>query len=226
MINHSNHKSYTKIKVQTLILNQNQIIMKKITLIIFAILFMATPMLSYGQQEPQTNENAKAEKPISYSFINEYGFYTGGTIGFTGIFVNGIKFNKTQDVIGLGVGYEIDPGPFNANAASSQSIPLFVNYRHYFPGKKNLKPLVNIGIGLRISFWQEWISWYERWYDEYGYWYDMWYGHSEQRVTLGLYATMAAGFKVKAFSFTSGFFMKSWNDKYFGGVEVKVGFTF
>jgi hypothetical protein len=37
---------------------------------------------------------------------------------------------------------------------------------------------------------------------------------------------MAAGFRVRTFSFTSGFFMKSWNNEYFGGVEVKVGFTF
>jgi len=189
---------------------------------------MTTPLLSFGQQETQTNENAKTEKPISYSFINEYGFYTGGTIGFTGIFVNGIKFNKTQDVIGLGIGYEIDPGPFNVRyAESNQSVPIFFNYRHYFPGKRKLKPLVNIGVGMRISFWQEWFSWNEPYYNEYGgYWDIYYYGDYKQRVTPGLYATMAAGFKVKALSFTSGFFMKSWNDKYFGGVEVKIGFTF
>ncbi|MCL2290298.1 MAG: hypothetical protein FWC34_06295 [Bacteroidetes bacterium] len=192
--------------------------MKNFLLVIFAAAFMAMPILSYGQQEVQTNESA--EKRISYSFINEYGFFGGGTFGFTGVFINGIRFNKTQDLIGIGVGYEAD-------FRSQQSVPFFVNYRHYFPGKKKLKPLVNVGIGLRVSFWQDWTNWYEPYYDENGvYLYDMWYGYSKQRVTPGLYATMAAGFKVRALSFTSGLFMKSWNNEYFGGVEVKVGFTF
>ena len=183
--------------------------MKNFSLIIFAAILMATPMLSFGQQETSTNENT--EKNISYSFINEYGFSIGGTFGFTSVFINGIRFNKTQDLIGIGIGYEAD-------YRSEQSLPIFVNYRHYFPAmgkKKQLQPLVNIGLGVRISFWEEWF---------YGSW--GWYGYSKQRVTPGLYATIASGFKVKAFSFTSGFFMKSWNDEYFGGVEVKVGFTF
>ena len=170
------------------------------------------PMFSFGQQETSTKENTEKEKNISYSFINEYGFFGGGTFGFTSIFVNGIRFNKTQDLIGIGVGYEAD-------FRSEQSLPIFANYRHYFPAmgkKKQLQPLVNIGFGVRISFWEEWF------YDSWG----GWYGYSKQRVTPGLYATIASGFKVKAFSFTSGFFMKSWNDEYFGGVEVKVGFTF
>jgi hypothetical protein len=45
-------------------------------------------------------------------------------------------------------------------------------------------------------------------------------------LTRFLYGTIAAGFKVKAFSFTSVFFLKSWNKEFFGGVEVKVGYTF
>ena len=195
--------------------------MKKIFLIIFAILLMAMPMLSFGQQGTSTKEDTPTEKKISYSFINEYGFFAGGTFGFTGIFVNGIRFNKTQDLIGIGIGYEAD-------FRSEQSIPIFFNYRHYFPGKRKLQPLVNIGLGMRISFWKEWGLMYDIWYDEWNeIWYDNWsYVNPKQRVTPGLYATMAAGFKVKAFTFTSGFFMKSWNGEYFGGVEVKVGFTF
>jgi len=182
--------------------------MKKIALILFAIIFLATPLLSFGQEETSTNENTKAEKKVSYAFINEYGTFMGGTIGFTSVFVNGISINKT-DVIGIGVGYEAD-------TRSEQSVPIFLNYRHYFPGKRALKPLVNFAIGTRISFWE---------YYPYHYW-DMPYSSSKSMVTAGLYATMAAGFKVKAFSFTSGFFMKSWNNEYFGGIEVKVGFTF
>jgi hypothetical protein len=182
--------------------------MKKITLIIFATLFLATPLLSFGQQETSTNGNNDTEKRISYNFINEYGYIIGGGFGFAGVFVNGIRFNKTQDVIGIGIGYEID-------TRSEQSLPFFVNYRHYFPGKKALKPLVNFAVGTRISFWTQYY------YDPYTYRHT-----SKSQVTPGLYATMAAGFKVKAFSFTSGFFMKSFGDEFFGGIEVKAGFTF
>jgi hypothetical protein len=194
--------------------------MKKIFLIIFAIIFLVIPFFSFGQSETDKGENLQSESKIVYSFINEYGFSLGGTFGFTGIFVNGIRFTKTQDLIGIGIGYEWD-------SQSEQSLPIFINYRHYFPAKRILKPLVNIGAGIRISFWDEWISWNEPWFDEYGnYWHDRWYGYSESRITPGLYLTMAAGFKVKAFSFTSGFFLKSCEKNFFGGVEAKVGFTF
>jgi hypothetical protein len=195
--------------------------MKKNSLIIVAVLFLTTTFVSFGQSETNTNANDVPQKAISYSFINEYGTFLGGAFGFTGVFVNGIKFNKTQDMIGIGIGYEFD-------SESEQSLPIFVNYRHYFPGKRALKPLVNIGAGLRISFWDEWIHWNEPYYDEYGNYYcDHWYGYSESKIAPGLYLTMAAGFKVKALSFTSGFFMKSCGAKnFFGGVEMKVGFTF
>ena len=213
--------------------------MKKIALTIFAIIFLATPLLSFGQEETSTKEKFEGEEKcnISYTFINEYGFYAGGTIGFTGVFVNGIRFNKTQDIIGLGLGYELDSkstyseyyenGWYYKHTSDPQSIPIFVNYRHYFPGKRALKPLVNFGIGTRISFWKEWTSWGEPYYIDDVYVYDIWHnGTHEQQVGVGLYATMAAGFKVKSFSFTSGFFMKSMDKDFFGGVEVKVGITF
>jgi len=214
--------------------------MKKITLIVFAIIFLATPLLSFGQEETKIKEKSESDQKcsISYTFINEYGLYAGGAIGFTGIFVNGIRFNKTQDVIGLGLGYEVDSRStysnyyengywHNKQSDSPQSIPIFVNYRHYFPGKRALKPLVNIGLGTRISFWKEWTGWNVPYYIDDVYMYDIWYsGNKEQQVRAGLYATMAAGFKVKVFSFTSGFFMKSMGKDFFGGVEVKVGITF
>jgi|GEM_PF-577380 len=211
-----------KMHIKTLIPYPKSNSMKKNLLIIFAAILMAMPAISFGQQETSTKENTEKACNISYSFINEYGFYGGGTFGFTGIFVNGIRFNKTQDLIGIGIGYELD-------FRSEQSLPIFFNYRHYFPGrgKKNLQPLVNIGIGMRISFWQQWTYWCDPWYNDYGgYWDSYCYSYSTQRVTPGLYATMAAGFKYKMLSFTSGFFMKSWNNEYFGGIEAKVGFTF
>jgi hypothetical protein len=188
--------------------------MKKSLFIILAIVFMSVPMLSFGQTETETkvDENTEKKCNISYSFINEYGTSLGGAFGFTAVFVNGICFKKTQDCIGIGIGYEID-------TRSEHSIPLFVNYRHYF-GKKTFKPLINIGIGARLSIWDEWIGYG----GPSGHWYDN--GYSKTRVTPGIYAVAAGGFKVKAFSVTSGFFLKSWNNEYFGGFEVKVGFTF
>jgi hypothetical protein len=187
--------------------------MKKIAIILFAIIFLATPLLSFGQEETPANE----KKNLSYAFINEYGGFLGGTFGFTGVFINGIAIKK-QDIIGLGVGYEVD-------TESGQSLPFFVNYRHYFPGKRALKPLVNFAVGARICFWDEYIG-YPVYYEYNGYMYEEWYGEFRSRVDPGFYATMAAGFKVKAFSFTSGFFMKSCAKHFYGGVEVKVGFTF
>jgi len=103
--------------------------MKKILSIIIVAIFMAIPVLSFAQQETKT-ENTEAEKKLSYTFINEYGFYTGSTIGFTGVFVNGIRFNKTQDVLGIGIGYEIDTrsSRYSYSYGGVQSVPLFVNF--------------------------------------------------------------------------------------------------
>jgi len=213
--------------------------MKKLSIILFAVL-MAVPFFSFGQSE--TKINLEPEKKISYTFINEYGFYGGNSIGFTGVFVNGIRFNKTQDVLGIGIGYEIDTRPNQSYFSpysyiqGAQSIPIFVNYRHYFPGKRALKPLINIGLGVRVNFWKEY---YNYWIDDPCYWNDdpsicdviyPNYPKISQEAGLGFYGTIAAGFKVKAFSFTSGFFLKSWGNcqkiDVFGGVEVKVGFSF
>lgn len=180
---------------------------KKITLFaILAILFMVSPVLSYGQEKTTTNENTEKETIVSYTFINEYGGYLGGNIGFTGVFVNGICFNKTQNLLGIGIGYEVD-------TQSELNFPIYFNYRHYFHSKRILKPHINVGIGTRMSIW-----------DKY-YWYD-YYSESKQQCTFGLYATIAAGFRVKAFSFSSGFFLKSCDGYFFGGIEVKTGFTF
>jgi len=193
--------------------------MKKLSIFVFAVL-MAVPFVSFGQNETKTYENSKPEKFVSYTFINEYGIYGGNSIGFTSVFVNGVRFNRTQDVLGIGIGYEIDTYPaqyYWGSVEGVQHIPLFINYRHYFPAKRAVKPLVNIGIGARLSFWKE-----------YNYCCDMWmkYPPYQQWTGLGLYGTVAAGFKVKAFSFTSGFFLKSWCEYIYGGMEMKVGFTF
>ena len=182
---------------------------KSISFITFAVIFMIAPALCFGQKTDST----KAEKKISYSFINEYGFYVGGTFGFTGVFVNGIRFNQTQDLLGIGIGYEAD-------SRVGQSIPVYFNYRHYFSGKKAFKPLVNVGIGTRLGLRKEYYYPYDL-YDPYYYVYK-----SKTRITAGLYTTVAAGFKIKALSFTSGIFVKSCEDDFYGGVEVKVGFTF
>jgi hypothetical protein len=165
-----------------------------------------------AQKETPIDENNKSEKKISYTFINEYGLFLGGTYGFAGVFINGISIHKT-DFVGIGMGYETD-------LRYQQGIPIFLNFRHYF-GQKKLKPLVNFAIGTRISFWVE----------DYNGWYIFGtpmgnISGKNMRIYPGLYATMAGGFKLKTFSLSAGLFMKSWKDKYFGGVEVKVGYTF
>jgi hypothetical protein len=209
--------------------------MKRITSISIAILMLAIHTVSFGQSEIKTDVNNEPEKRIVYTFINEYGFYAGNAFGFTGVFVNGIRFTKTQDVIGIGIGYEIGTDPYQTKyfdypyyyntVENAQHIPVFVNFRHYFPGKKAFKPLVNVAIGTRISFWKE--SYWNWCYIDEPWNHSPYYcGEPKQRVVAGLYATAAAGFKVKTFSFTSGLFVKSWNAKYFGGFEMKVGFTF
>ena len=54
------------------------------------------------------DENPKKDKKVSYAFIAEHGMYLGYGIAYTDVFVNGICFNKTQDIIGVGVGAEFD----------------------------------------------------------------------------------------------------------------------
>jgi hypothetical protein len=187
--------------------------MKKSLIIFIAIVFMAAPILSFGQSDTTIINNEKKEKKISFSFINEYGLYAGGTIGFAGIFVNGFKINKTQDLIGIGTGYEIDSRTF-------QNMPIFVNYRHYFNARKKIEPLLNLGIGTRLAFEQ-----YQRNNYDGDYFYDP-LKTPKIKVTPGIYATLAAGFKVKAFTFTSGAFLKSYDTDFFAGFEIKTGFTF
>ena len=195
--------------------------MKKLSIFVFAVL-MAVPFISFGQAETKTYESSNPEKVASYTFISEYGLYFGNSFGFTSIFVNGVRFNKTQDVLGIGIGYEIDTYPdrfYWANIEGAQNIPIFFNYRHYFPGKRALKPLVNIATGLRLNFWREYCC-------GSGCRLEHWMPYYKKQYSLGFYGTVAAGFKVKAFSFTSGFFLKSWDYYFYGGMEMKVGFTF
>jgi hypothetical protein len=158
------------------------------------------------------------EKKISYNMINEYGFFLGGTCGFNGIFVNSIKFNRTNDLLGIGVGYSIDTD-------NGQGIPLFLNYRHYFDRPRAVKPLINIAAGTTFNFWNDYY-WYD---DPYYVGNDVIYGEPVKGHGFGLYATIASGFKVKAFSFTAGFFLRTspyYYNNFNGGIDVKVGYTF
>jgi len=184
-------------------------------LVLFTVIFVTMPVLSFGQ-DTTINENSKKEKKISYSFINEYGFCMGkyfegdrGLLrkGAKGVFVNGIRFNKTQDEIGIGLGIEW--------LVFSQTYPIYFNYRHYFLSKTQIKPLINVAVGTRLGFWQNHEP--------------DWMGNFDTKIycSTGLYSTISTGFKVKAFSFTAGFLIRSWGfDDFFGGGEINVGFTF
>ena len=174
-------------------------------LIVF-IAIAVMPIFGFGQDKSTNNERTEKEKKIAYAFSYESGFYIGKyfdgdfTMGMTGVFVNGIRFNKTQNGIGIGIGYEWDYD-------GGMIFPVYFNYRHCFSSKGTMKPLINIGLGSRFYFWKRW-------------------GRTE--CESGLYSTIAAGFNVKYFTFTAGIFVKSWEwvGDYSAGVEIKAGFTF
>jgi len=179
----------------------------KSTKILFIFLMLNTIFTVSAQKEKEN---------ISYSFINEYGFFIGGSSlssvsGLSGVFVNGLNFND-KNYIGLGLGYEMDD-------LSHQSIPVYLNFRHVFPSAKILKPLVNFAIGTRFSYWSEnQIIGYDPYY------FTPIYGDEIQKSAFGIYSTVAAGFTVNSFSFTSGLFFKSVGKTYYSGIEVKCGF--
>jgi hypothetical protein len=167
---------------------------------LFVFLLKITNAQSDSLMWQSEMKGSEKERKISYSFINEYGghvgvSFNGGPYGdLTGIFVNSICFNQKQDMIGIGVGCDL------LDAVFGVSFPIFVNYRHYFPSKRNIKPLVNAALGTKINIWGE----------------------------ADLYSTIAGGFKVKAFSFTAGVCIETWGfpHNFFGGVEIKAGYTF
>ncbi len=152
-------------------------------------------------------------KKVQYNFINEYGWWFGKNVGFSGVFVNGVCINQF-DAIGIGVGYGI-------NSATFQEIPLFANYRHYFNRGRKLLPCINVALGASFHLWDEYVNYF----DEYGYWERR---DELQQHGVGLYSTIAGGFKVKAFSFTGGFFFRTFphENLFNGGIEIKVGYTF
>lgn len=163
------------------------------------------------------NAQEQQEKKIAYNFINEYGFFVGKNVGWTGVFVNGITI-KQNDAIGIGVGYGLNTGTF-------QEVPVFLNYRHYFDRGRKLKPLINIAAGVGFHFWTEEIPYPV--VDPYGH-YTYYEYTEESKHGIGLYSTIAGGFRVKALSFTGGFFFRTFpNTKGFGGgIEAKIGYTF
>jgi hypothetical protein len=185
--------------------------MKNILLIILTIILTLKPVLSFSQEM----NNSEKQKEISYAFINEYGFSFNAPYPFfmaiNSVFVNGIRFNKTQNEIGIGIGYDF--------YFIIQTFSIFANYRHYFPSKKSIKPHINIGLGTQLSFWRG-----HDFYEDSPHDYER---NNKLQCYGGLYATVATGFKIKAFSFSVGGFAKSIDkNSYFGGAEIKMGFTF
>ena len=106
--------------------------------VVLVALFCGISTLSAQQQQ---------EKKVAYSFINEYGFFLGRHVGWTGVFVNGVAINQ-NDLIGIGIGYGLNTG-------SHQEMPLYLNYRHYFDRGRTLKPCINVAAGVGLHFWEE-----------------------------------------------------------------------
>lgn len=186
--------------------------MRKNVLKTIAIISVAV-LCGLGNLSAQEQQNKK----IAYNFINEYGFFLGKNVGWTGVFINSIAFNQ-NDLIGVGIGYGL-------NTASYQEVPIFFNYRHYFESGKTLKPLINVAAGIGLHYWNEEVG--EPVYDQYGHinYYDY---HDVNKHGAGLYATISGGFRVKALSFTGGFFFRTFpkNPGFNGGIEAKIGYTF
>ena len=173
------------------------------TIVILSVaLFCGFPSLFAQEQQ---------EKNIAYNFINEYGFFVGKNVGWTGVFVNSIAF-KQNDLLGLGVGYGL-------NTASFQEVPIYLNYRHYFDLGKKLKPCINVAAGVGLHF---------RDTDDYVFHDESGNKGEVKPFGAGLYATIAGGFRVKALSFTGGFFFRTFPARkgFSGGIEAKVGYTF
>lgn len=179
----------------------------KAILVICVAVFCGLGSLSAQEQQ---------DKKIAYTFINEYGFFIGKNVGWTGVFINGISI-KQNDVIGLGLGYGL-------NTASFQEVPIFLNYRHYFDMGKKLKPLINVAAGVGFHFWTDEIAVpvnTPSGYVSYDYVEESYHG-------VGFYGTISGGFRVKALSFTGGFFFRTFPSQpgFNGGIEAKIGYTF
>lgn len=148
-------------------------------------------------------------KDLRYGLIAEFGMYGGyQNFGGTAIFVNNMVI-KEKFLVGLGLGMEME-------TADQYTIPMYFNFRYYLPSKpgKNFRPLINAALGMRLCM------------QNYHY-YDNWgmSTYSGVEIYHGIYSTLATGFKVNAFSFTTGLFFKTGNS-FSGGVEVKCGITF
>lgn len=184
---------------------------------IFFVLAAALLTCSSAFAQNSSTQNDVTPKKLSYNFIMEFGNYFGSkTTGLTGVAINSLSI-KDQNLIGIGVGYEMDVNDQTA-------IPLFFNFRHYFnrPERK-VTPLVNIAVGTRLCFTDR-HAWTEIYDPITGYYTS--FDDSYTEFIPGLYASMTAGFKAKAFSFSSGFFCKSGSEGFATGIEVKLGFTF
>jgi hypothetical protein len=198
---------------------------------IFFVLLATLLTCSSAFAQSGSTQTNPTPKNLSYNFIMEFGNYLGNnTFGFTGVAINSLSL-KDRNLIGIGVGYEANISNdyyydvSNYYTIDNETIiPIFFNFRHYFDRpEKTVKPLVNFAVGTRLCFTE--LSNYVETYDPLTGYYSG-YTSYLTKFTPGFYATMTAGFKAKAFSFTSGFFCKSDYNGFSSGIEVKMGLTF
>ena len=194
----------------------------------FFVLLATLLTFSFVFVQNSSAQSDQTPKNLSYNFIMEFGNYLGNnTVGFTGVAINSMSF-KDRNLIGIGLGYEADLDNYyyydGYSIDNETVIPIFFNFRHYFSRpEKTVKPLVNFAVGTRLCFTE--LSKYIEIYDPITGYYSEESSYMS-KFTPGLYATMTAGFKAKAFSFTSGFFCRSGYNGFTSGIEVKMGLTF
>ena len=168
---------------------------------IFAAIFIMMPVLNFGQEIATANESDAKKKKVSYAFINEFGNSFDNKGSIKYVSVFLNNICFNKTKDCIGIGTGFE----SEWEWDFYSIPVYANYRHYFTSKTNLKPLVNIAVGHRFNF-------------------------SRDRYLPGLYSVVATGFRVNAFSLTSGIFIKSMKERFSSkeefsfGIEIKAGF--
>ena len=150
-----------------------------------------------------------------------------------------MKRNALKCLAVLSIAFLCGLGTLSAQEQQEKKVAYnFINEYGFFVGKNvgmtgvfingiSIKQNNTIGIGVGFHFWTNEYSIYDP--NELDPWGNPTYNYYEEnKHGIGLYSTIAGGFRVKAFSFTGGFFFRTFpNEEGFnGGIEAKVGYTF
>ena len=182
----------------------------------FVAILAIIPGLSLGQETTLATKNTEEKRRVSYSFINEYGASYSRQLRPTFwdfsdeivcVFVNGIRFNNTQQEIGIGIGIGSDIFQIGYSHRPI-FLPTYLNYRWSIPtNKTNIKRFVNVACGTQLKIYKG-------------------RGFSPWEFSRELYSSIAKGVKLNAFTLSLGATSRVFNvtyTRFLWGVELKVG---